>query len=252
MHDGNGRLPDCQRTSSLRCQPRLLVLLLIAVTLTAGFLFINSPLFMVGAVSVEGNSYISDEDVFRIAGIPEQINIFRLNTQDIRSRLVGDLRIANVEVSRKFPATVMIHITERKPLAYLATNYGFAQVDKQGIVLAAFKNLRQVIVPIITGVRLTNEYVGDQLQSGPIISILAYLEKLDEATLNQLSEVNVHADGQLVAYTIHSVQIRLGGPERLEEKAKLTNDILQEINRKKLAVDYIDLNYTAPIIRARQ
>ena len=232
-------------------QPRLLVLLLITVALIAGVLFIKSPFLAVGAVIVEGNAYVTDEDVFRIAGIPEKINIFRLSTQDIHSRLASDLRIARVEVSRSFPATIIIHVSERRPLAYVATNYGFGQVDGQGIILAALKNLRQVHVPIITGVRLADEYVGDQIPPGPITGVLAYLEKLDEATLNQLSEINVRPDGQLFAYTVHSTGIRLGGSDRLAEKAKFTIDILQEISNKKLAVDYIDLNYTAPIIKTR-
>jgi cell division protein FtsQ len=166
--------------------------------------------------------------------------------------LSGDLRIVNAEVSRSFPAAIIIHITERKPLIYAATDYGFAEVDRTGLILAAYKNLRKVNIPILTGVTLTNQYVGDSIPPGPIGDVLFFLENLDAETFDQISEINIRSDGYLSAYTTHPIQIRLGANERLAEKAKLTVDILQEINQKKLAIDYIDLNYAAPIIKARK
>lgn len=231
---------------------KFVALLLVFLSLIAGFLFINSPYFTVGTVVVEGAKYVSTDEVYRIAGIPDQINIFRLNTADIQRRLSNDLRLTDVVVSRKIPATIIIKLNERQPLAYIASGYGFVQVDRQGVVLAAFKNLKQVNVPLITGIRLGNVYVGDSVENGQIKNILTYLAALDEATLNQLSEVNIKSPEQLVAYTIKSIALRIGSTERLSEKAKLTADIIQEINNKKLNVEYVDLNYASPYIKLKQ
>ncbi|MBP2639518.1 MAG: ftsQ [Firmicutes bacterium] len=230
----------------------LLTLLFIAVVMAMVIFAANSSLFVVGSVVVEGSSTITQEEILRIAGVPERYNIFQLNTRDIKERLSGDLRIANVDVSRSFPSTIIIHVMERKPLIYVATNYGFAEMDRTGLILAAYKNLRNVNIPILTGVTLTNQYVGDPIPPGPIGDVLFFLENLDADTFNQISEVNIRADGYLSAYTTHPIQIRLGGNERLADKAKLTIDILQEINQKKLAIDYIDMNSAAPIIKARK
>ena len=117
--------------------------------------------------------------------------------------------------------------------------------------MAAFKNLKQVKVPVITGVRLGNVYVGDQVNNPGLSNVLAYLAALDEEALNQLSEVNIKSPDELMAYTVNSVQIRVGDNQRLAEKAKLTGEILQEIAAKTMAVQYVDLNYTSPIIKLR-
>lgn len=227
-------------------------LLLVLVVLIAGLLFIKSSYFTVGSVIVEGNKYVSIEDVYRIADIPEAINIFSLNTTNIKMRLMRDLRIAETDVSRRFPGTIVISIKERKPMAYIASSYGFLELDKQGVVLAVFKNLKQINVPMITGIRLENQYVSDKIENAVIKNIVNYLSLLDEVTLNQLSEINLKSSEQIIAYTVNSVHIRLGNSDRLSDKAKLTNEILHELEDKKKNVDYIDLNYAPPVIKFKQ
>jgi cell division protein FtsQ len=230
-----------------------LALLLLALAITiAAFLFINSGFFAVGDVVVEGNKHISREDIHSIAGIPSEINIFRLNTATIKTRLLRDLRICEAEVTRQFPATIVIAVAERQPVAWIACSYGFVQLDARGVVMAAVKNIKKVDVPIITGARLGNVYIGDQIDTQAVQNVLAYLGELDEPTLGQLSEVNIKAAGDLVAYTLQAVTIRLGPPDRLSEKAKFTGDILKEIGAKKGAIEYIDLNYASPYIKFKQ
>jgi cell division protein FtsQ len=227
-------------------------LLLALFVLIVGFLLIKSSYFKVGAVVVEGNHYIPVEDVYRIAEIPEPLNIFSLNTADIKMHLLHDLRIAEVDVSRRFPGTIVISIKERKPMAYIASGYGFSELDQQGVVLAAFKNLKQINVPMITSVRLDNEYVGDQVENPTIKNVLKYLSLLDETILSQISEVNVKSPEQIVAYTVKSVHLRLGNSDKLVDQAKLTNDILHEISEKKMNVEYVDLTYSSPFIKMKQ
>lgn len=227
-------------------------MLLLLIILIAGFLFIKSSYFAVGSVIVEGNKYVSVEDVYRIADIPEAVNIFNLNTATIKTRLLHDLRIAEADVSRRFPGTIVINIKERKPIAYVASNYGFLELDRQGVVLAVYKNIKNINVPMITGVRLENQYVGDTIENAVIKNIVQYLSALDEVTLNQFSEINFRTPNQVVAYTVKSMQIRLGNHEKLPDKANLTNEILRELSGKKVQIEYIDLNFALPVIKFKE
>lgn len=232
--------------------PWVAMLLLALAIALAGYLFVNSAYFKVGAVRIEGNNYISEEDIYHVADIPETVNIFRLNTAEIQKRLASDLRVANVVVAREFPGTIVIKVDERKPLAYIAGGYGFFELDKQGVILGVFKNLKGLNVPMITGLKLGNNYVGDRVEDISAKKVLEYLAELDEKTLNQLSEVSIKAPDQIIIYTVQSLNIRLGSTDRLTEKAQLTKKILSEVTEKNLAIDYIDLNYTSPIIKIKQ
>ncbi|NLP41413.1 MAG: FtsQ-type POTRA domain-containing protein [Veillonellaceae bacterium] len=224
-------------------------LLILLVVLIVGFLFVNSTYFNVGNVVVEGNKYMPTEEVYVIAEIPEPVNILKLNTGQIRERLLKDLRVSDVDVIRKFPSTIVISIKERRPLAYVASSYGFVEVDKQGVILAAHKNLKQINVPMITGIRLDGGYVGDNVEHPQVEPVLEYLSTLEEPILNQISEVNIQAGGSIVCYTVKSSQLKLGKAERMAEKAKLTNEILNELAGNSAIIDYIDLNYASPFIK---
>ncbi len=93
--------------------------------------------------------------------------------------------------------------------------------------------------------------MSDKIENPAIRSVVHYLSLLDETVLKQISEVNVKSSEQVIAYTLTSVQIRLGTSEKLSDKAKLTNTILHEISDKKMNVEYIDLTYASPFIKLK-
>ncbi|WP_019554729.1 cell division protein FtsQ/DivIB [Propionispira raffinosivorans] len=208
-----------------------------------------SPVFSVNRVQVSGNTYMSQDEVIRIAGLPDRVNIFRLTTREIQTKLCKDLRIEQAVVQRSFPSTIKIQIIERKPIASVACEYGFLEIDKKGMVLAVHKTITDMQVPIITGVVLHNLYIGDSVLDATCLKVLEYLAQLDETSVNQISEVHIAAPDQIVAYTRNSVQIRLGSTDRLSEKAKATQDFIQNMQTMKQSIEYIDFNFTAPFIK---
>jgi len=81
--------------------------------------------------------------------------------------------------------------------------------------------------------------------------ILDFLQRLDEETLNRLSEIAIVEADYIVMYsaTERPVQIRLGKLERLDEKARLTEDFLRDLETNPHPVEYVDFNYTTPFIK---
>ena len=226
-------------------------LLLLAVAVVAGYLLINSSYFVVSSIIVEGNHFVPEEEVLRLAGFSDQpLNIFRFKPAEIERRLKRDLRIASVNIERRLPATVIISIKERQPLAYVASGYGFVQIDRDCLVIGAFKNFKKIEVPLITGVRLGNVFVGDRIDAPQVVNVVSYLANLDPKALAMLSEVNARPDG-FTAYTLNSVEIRLGNGEQMPEKAQWTNTIMAEIAEKQPAIEFVDLTSSPPFIKLR-
>jgi len=243
---------DGNSTKKSKSKQLFLSLLFIFIVLVTSFSFITSPAFSVGNIKIDGNKYLTGEEIYQIAGVPEKINIFRLNTKEIQTRLLKDLRISEANVLRDFPSTITIHIVERKPIAYVACDYGFVEVDKTGLILAAYKSVKNIDVPMITGVTLHNLYVGDKVDNMLMVNVLKYLSYLDESSINQVSEVNATVADQLIAYTNSSVQIKIGNNERLADKARLTQEFLGELKKTKLPIEYIDLNFASPFIKFKK
>lgn len=226
--------------------------LLIFAVLLSGYLLFQSTLFSVGSVAVQGNRSLDQDEILRIAGVGTRINIFRLDVDTIRSRLTQDLRIADADVKRHFPGAILITVRERQPAAYMPTSYGFAQLDGDGTILAVVKTIRRMDVPLITGHSLGNAYVGERVEAPAVRAVLTYLSCLSESAFNQISEVTIQSSGHLVGYTTHAARIKLGGLERLAEKAASTSEIITEADNKLAIIDYIDLSYTTPYVKFRK
>ena len=215
-------------------------------------IFVYSPLFVVRDIVVSGNTYLDKAEVIRISGIYYGEPLFQMDTVSITKRIMEDLRIEEVTVRRSLPVTINITVKERVPMATVATDYGYADIDRQGKLIDSYKTLKKMPIPMITGITLKDKYIGDDTDDPLIKDIIFFLQHVNAAALNQISEIAIVAPDYIVAYTTKSVQIRLGKPERLEEKARLTNDFLDELQENKQEIEFIDFNYTAPFIKLAQ
>ena len=106
-------------------------------------------------------------------------------------------------------------------------------------------------IPMITGSRVKDKYIGDDVHDEMVIKILDFLNRLDEDVLEKMSEVAIISADYIVAYTDteKSVQIRIGKLERVDEKAHLVQDFLRDLANNPHDVEYVDFNYTAPFIK---
>ncbi len=246
--------PETVSSAKRRRAPRrwvrgLFFLLICSALMTA---LIYSPLFTLQRVVVHGNTYLQAEDIEQIGRIYKGQPLFQLKTDEVTQHLLQDLRIESAVVRRELPDTLAISIEERQPVATIATNYGYADLDRQGLVLASYKNLRQVPLPLITGRQLQDRFVGDTNTDDDVAAILAFLQHLDGNALNQLSEINAADMNAVTMYTTSAVQIRLGSLERLEEKAQLTQDFLEALPESKHAIEYVDFRFRAPYIKLNE
>ena len=215
-------------------------------------IMVFSPLFVVRDIIVDGNMYIDKAEVIRISGVYYGERLFQMDTVAIKDRMMHDLRVEDVTVRRSLPGAFRITVKERAPVATIATDYGYADIDRQGKIIDCYKNLKKMPIPMITGITLDDKYIGDDADEPILKDILFFLQHLDAASLNQISEVAIVAPDYIVAYTTKSVQIRLGKLERLEEKANLTADFLDDLQENKRDIEFVDFNYTAPFVKPVQ
>ena len=209
------------------------------------------PIFSLAQVKLVGAEKITVDDVLKISDIYIGEPLFKLETNTIASRLSKDVRVEEVSVRRILPNTLEVTLKERHPLATIVCNYGYLDIDRHGKILDSYKNLREMKIPMITGASVSDMYIGDDIENELVKKILEFLQQLDTASLNKISEVAISSADYIVAYTAteRAVQIRIGRLERLDEKAKLTANFLKDLETNPNPVEYIDFNYTAPFIK---
>ena len=210
------------------------------------------PVFKLGSISVAGNTYISAEDICRIAGIYKGQHMFQVETDKAAEKLRKDLRIEQAVVKRTFPNGIVIEVEERRPVACVACEFGFLDLDRGGMVLNAYRVRHLQTIPLLVGIEVRDRYIGDKLQDEQAMLALSYLSMLDGLTLSQIVEVSLADPQHVLARTTNAAEIRIGALERLEEKAKLTQSFLEDLRTTKRPIEYIDLTYKTPVIPTQE
>lgn len=226
-----------------------LVFLVVSALVLGVFVYV--PFFTLSEIRLEGAKYLTQEDILRIGNIYMGEQLFKLETDVVQSRLSRDLRIEEVSVRRKLPHTLEVKIKERRPLATITCDYGYLDLDHNGMILDSYKTIKTMQIPMITGAIVRDLYIGDTVDDEIVKKILDFLQRLNEDTLNLISEIAIIEQDYIVMYTAteRAVQIRIGKLERLDEKAKLTEDFLRDLATNPHPVEYVDFNYTSPFIK---
>ncbi len=225
----------------------LLILSLIGVTV------VYAPFFRVSKINIKGNSYVSAEEVCRVADIAAGTNMFNIQTDVIAKRMQKDVRFEQVNIRRVFPGEIDIELVERRPMICVAGHYGYMALDRNGMIIDAHKNLTQMQIPLLTGEEIPdNIYIGDTLKTDTIDGVLTFVSALDADSVARFSEINVSNPEKVVIYTTDAVQLRLGDLNDLEKKAEITRSFMEELKVAKHPIEYIDINYSSPFIKFKQ
>lgn len=202
-----------------------------------------SPVFVLKHVYVHGNSYISDDEVIRISGINMGENLFQLATDEIMQTMAKDIRVDQAIVKRRFPDALDIQVIERIPLAMIKCDYGYLEVGRGGVILDAHRTLAQVPVPIVSGVEVSNLFVGDVVNNEQLDKVLNYLEKLDYDTSVSIAEINIMDPANVTVYMNRSVLLKMGGLDSLQKKLEITESVNREVKQAKHPIEYVDARF---------
>ena len=224
------------------------VIFVLICSAAIGFV-LYSPFFVLKHVELKGQKYLTVADVMKIANLYFDEPLFYLETDNVTRRLLGDLRIESAQVVRDLPNTLNIEIKERVPIATLVGENLYLDVDRNCKVLDAYRDLKSMPIPMITGIGIHDLYIGDEVEEKLLKKLVVYLNSIDEQTTAEISEIAFIDEDYVVAYTTRGIQIRIGKLERLEEKAKITEDFLKDLSQNPLDVEYLDLNYTSPYLK---
>jgi cell division protein FtsQ len=117
---------------------RKAVLFTLAAVVIAGaaiWALFGSGLFAVRSVTITGAGAVPRAEVLRAAGLKPGTPLARVDTGAVARRVEQIIQVQSAQVSRDWPDSVTIVIRERTPVLAIASDRGFALVDRFGVVL---------------------------------------------------------------------------------------------------------------------
>lgn len=99
-------------------------------------------------VEVSGERTLSARQIRAAAAVDLGTSLVRLDLDSIQRRVAALPVVASVTVHRRWPQTVQIAVTERRPVAAVRDHGGWAEVDKTGV---SFRQVRgKPALPVIS------------------------------------------------------------------------------------------------------
>ncbi|WP_276945497.1 cell division protein FtsQ/DivIB [Dialister micraerophilus] len=227
----------------------LFYLIIFIIIIVVSLLFLPIPF---GNLTVTGNDIIKTEDIFFEAEIKKPINIFQIRTSNVEKRLLNDIRIEEVDVSRQFPFTINIKVKERKPLVIVQGEFCYAILDKTGLVIETETSLKKANHPMITGKKWGNLLLGDTVSESDVLLALKFINSLSEDGVKLFSEINIGNKDNIIAYTRSGIAVKLGNGKNIADQAKLAENMVGDISSRQLSVEYIDANTSSPFIKLKK
>lgn len=152
VSDATSRIARRKRGRMLR-RARLIgiAVLALALVIGAGWLVGFSSVFTVTQVSVKGNSLVSADTIKAIAAVPIGTALVFTDPEPIATRVAELPEMQTVTVSRVWPNSIEIKVTERTPVFAIRSPAGeYWLVDAAGIVYHTVTAKPKDLVPVNT------------------------------------------------------------------------------------------------------
>jgi cell division protein FtsQ len=245
------RLQD-KRARKRRHIKKLISFLVILVVLLAGVrLITHRPGFAFGDIVITGTKMYTKQDIVRLSGTTEPINLFRMSRSTLVRALKEDVRVADVSVSYGL-GTLKVNVVERKPVLYLQNAFkNYVKIDADGLVLDIGSGLKDATVPLCSGISCGDAYIGDKIAVPEIKDVLKFMSGITDEAKAQISEIIISPDHQAQVRLKYGFPVVLGLVDEMGLKSEIFMTVFNEIKDKKIQVKYIDLQYSKPFIKLK-
>ena len=237
----------------VRRRRRVLGWALAAIALAAGVAYlVRTPLFGLSAVRVEGTQAVARDEVLAASQVRIGEPYLGLDLAAIRARVGALPRVAAVRVTRDYPSSLRIAVTERPAVASVSTGGIYWLVAADGTVLDS-AGQRPTDLPYVAGVPLpAGVAAGSRLPPGnELANALTALGGMDRRLERQVAGVDARTLDSL-EFTLEDgtrVQYGLAVDQPAKDAAVLL--VRRTLKREGREAQRIDVrNPSAPTVTA--
>jgi cell division protein FtsQ len=199
----------------------LLLALIAAAALGGGRVaLLHAARFRVSQIDVAGAAQVDPAWIRAVSGVQVGEPLLEVRTEDVRGRVAAIPLLASVEVTRDWPSTVHITVTERTPVAVAASAAGPQLVDSTGFAYEAAPKP----APALPRLAADRVAPGDpNTEAG-----LAVLAALNPGVREKLQVVEVAAPSQITLRLAGNKQVRWGAVDDSPRKGAVLAALLTQ------------------------
>ena len=199
-------------------------------------------------VEVKGNEVLDADYLRSLSGITSHTHLIKMDVKKVEKALLSEPYIADVDITRHYPNTVILQITERQPTGVILQNGKYNLVDQEGMILestdtlpAGLAEIKDLELPLlIPGVEI------DDMGFATITSLLGSLP----TALREMTTAVGKREGEGLYLEGGGTVVIYGEATDLSRKNAIALMALSTLVQRYGAVDYIDVSFPDhPVIK---
>jgi cell division protein FtsQ len=223
---------------------RAALLVLVAASLGAAvYTARHSSAFAVEEVTIEGNTRLSDGEIRALMGMDQGENLFSLSSASLVESLTSSPWVVEALVRKEFPHALLVTVEEAVPRALLQTERGTFLIDERGRELEKLAGEPEPFLPVIV------DRVGSRQGAfGDALALAAFIQKSSISAPEHGVEIHGFQKGpERISMILDGLTVRVG-KGRYEEKLARLVELRDEIERREIVVDYVDLRFADRVV----
>ena len=207
----------------------------------------SSSRFGVKDIDVNGTRHLTNDDVAREAGILLGANVFSVDLDTARQKLLADPWISDATLGRRLPGTILIQVTEREAGALVALGDTYV-ASRTGELFKKLDPRDPIDLPIITGMKPDSVAEDREGAARTIRRAIDLANEYEHGPLGgkaELEEIHVVGSGSMTLIVgKNALALVLGEPpyrKKLEQAAR----VVVELDKRGAKADAIMLDNEA-------
>ncbi len=207
--------------------------------------------FRADTVEVSGGGKMTRKQILETAGIEEGVNILSVNLGTVRKRLLALPWVAEAEVARDFPETLIVRIREHSPVAVIKLGKPFL-INSEGEIFMETQKESFPELPVITGADY-QDWKADKSGGAPVsesvVAVLRRGRQKDSAVPNsKIRQIDVDRDLGLTLITEEEfpAELILLGYGGYETKYRRLSKVFSYLERSAADERFEEIDLSCP------
>lgn len=212
------------------------------------YIFFSTSYFELKEFEVSGNLQLNREYILKKSGVAPAQNVFYLNLEDARQKLLDEPLIKEAKVYLQGLNTLKFDIIERKAFIYAKSGVAFYEVSEDGVILNT-EGMGEKNLPIITGLRLGQTQTGSNLSNNDDFYIAKnWIKNLNEKILDQISEINFSNCQNPYIIMLSGEKIFPRSAEDFKNRYVFLRALLDNLRKNNVETFYLDMRALNDIV----
>lgn len=235
-------LRSLQRKKERKKTKFVFFLFLLFVITALAMYFLIKNYIVIKEIAFIGNRHIKNDELRSLIKVKRGDELFGVSAKEIYSRLKASPWVRDAAIRKELSGRILVNITEAVPVAILSVAGIPYLIDREGNILEQMKQGTVLFLPVIKDI----DYKKDRDTYMEAVRFVNVLHSRRAASYEGILEITGRRPED-ITLKLENIVIKIGAGD-FDKKLERLEFVRDEIEKRNMSVEYIDLRFADKII----